>query len=44
MITDTAFYRNVNYHTLDDTAERLDYRRMGQAVEGVHAAVMDMTR
>jgi Zn-dependent M28 family amino/carboxypeptidase len=44
MITDTAFYRNANYHTLDDTAERLDYRRMGQAVEGVYAAVIDMTR
>jgi hypothetical protein len=44
MITDTAFYRNANYHTLDDTAERLDYRRMGQAVEGVYAAVIDMAR
>src|SRR5262245_52547920 len=44
MITDTASYRNANYHTLDDTAERLDYRRMGQAVEGVYAAVIDMTR
>jgi hypothetical protein len=44
MITDTAFYRNANYHTLDDTAERLDYRRMGQAVGGVYAAVIDMTR
>ena len=44
MITDTAFYRNANYHTPDDTAERLDYRRMGQAVEGVYAAVIDMTR
>jgi hypothetical protein len=44
MITDTANYRNPNYHTQDDTAERLDYRRMGQAVEGVYAAVLDMTR
>src|SRR5215475_2330796 len=44
MITDTASYRNANYHTLDDTAERLDYRRMGQAVEGVYAAVIEMTR
>lgn len=44
MITDTAFYRNPNYHTLDDTAERLDYRRMGQTVAGVFAAVIDITR
>jgi Zn-dependent M28 family amino/carboxypeptidase len=43
MITDTAFYRNANYHTIGDTAERLDYRRMSQVVEGVYAAVMDQT-
>jgi hypothetical protein len=43
MITDTAFYRNGNYHTMGDTAERLDYRRMGQVVEGVYAAVIDVT-
>lgn len=43
MITDTAFYRNTNYHTINDTAERLDYRRMGQVVEGVYAAVVDLT-
>jgi hypothetical protein len=42
MITDTAFYRNANYHTIGDTAERLDYRRMGQVVEGVYAAVVDV--
>ncbi|MBI3184531.1 MAG: M28 family peptidase [Myxococcales bacterium] len=39
MITDTAFYRNERYHTADDTADRLDYRRMGLVVEGVFAAV-----
>ena len=44
MITDTAFYRNVNYHTMWDTAEKLDYQRMSQAVEAVYTAVMDQTR
>jgi Zn-dependent M28 family amino/carboxypeptidase len=43
MITDTAFYRNANYHTINDTAERLDYRRMSQVVEGVYAAVINQT-
>jgi Zn-dependent M28 family amino/carboxypeptidase len=43
MITDTAFYRNANYHTMWDTAERLDYQRMSQAVEAVYAAVIDQT-
>ena len=39
MITNTAFYRNFSYHTVDDTADSLDYQRMSQAVQGVYAAV-----
>ena len=42
MITDTAFYRNTAYHTERDTAGRLDYPRMGQVVEGVRRAVLDL--
>jgi hypothetical protein len=44
MITDTAFYRNKAYHTGDDTADRLDYVRMAQVVEGVFAYVKAMGR
>ena len=44
MITDTAFYRNRNYHTARDTAEKLDYKRMAMVVEGVHAAVTELAR
>jgi len=44
MITDTAFYRNRNYHTAQDTAEKLDYKRMALVVEGVYAAVMNLAR
>lgn len=44
MITDTAFYRNRNYHTAQDTAEKLDYKRMAMVVEGVYAAVNDLSR
>jgi Zn-dependent M28 family amino/carboxypeptidase len=40
MITDTAFYRNDNYHTAADTAGTLDYGRMAMVVQGVHAAVL----
>ena len=40
MITDTAFKRNRNYHTAQDTPERLDYNRMAMVVQGVHAAVL----
>lgn len=44
MITDTAFYRNRNYHTAQDTAEKLDYKRMAMVVEGVYAAVAELAR
>ena len=44
MITDTAFYRNRNYHTANDTAEKLDYKRMAMVVEGVHAAVSELAK
>lgn len=36
MLTDTAFYRNKNYHTVDDTPEKLDYARMAEVVRGVY--------
>jgi Zn-dependent M28 family amino/carboxypeptidase len=44
MISDSAFYRNHNYHTAQDTPERLDYKRMAMVVEGVYAAVTDLAR
>ena len=44
MITDTAFFRNPNYHTPEDTAEKLDYKRMAMVVEGVYAAVLELGR
>ena len=37
MITDTAFYRNPNYHRAGDTYEKLDYRRMAKVVQSVYA-------
>ena len=43
MITDTAFYRNHNYHTANDTPEKLDYRRMAMVVAGVYAALIDLS-
>ncbi len=37
MVTDSAFYRNRNYHRPTDTADTLDYQRMAQVVRGVYA-------
>ena len=44
MVTDTAFYRNTDYHTTNDTADRLDYARMAQVVQGVHATVTRLAK
>jgi Zn-dependent M28 family amino/carboxypeptidase len=42
LISDSAFYRNKAYHTAADTVDRLDYMRMSQVVQGVHAAVLSI--
>ena len=39
MITDTAFYRNPNYHQITDTPDTLDYERMAHVVTGIYAAM-----
>lgn len=42
MITDTAFYRNKNYHTEKDTPETLDYLRMSSVVDRLYHAITGM--
>jgi hypothetical protein len=42
MITDTAFFRNPNYHLVSDTPDTLDYERMAQVCTGVYAAVTSL--
>lgn len=37
MVTDTAFFRNHEYHQAGDTADRLDYVRMAKVVQGIYA-------
>lgn len=37
MVTDTAFYRNANYHQAGDTYDKLDYKRMAKVVQSVYA-------
>ena len=37
MVTDTAFFRNKNYHLASDTYETLDYGRMAKVVQAVYA-------
>ena len=35
MITNTAFYRNKEYHSIGDTSDRLDYIKMGYVVNAL---------
>jgi Zn-dependent M28 family amino/carboxypeptidase len=42
VVSDTAFLRNPHYHTADDTADTLDYRRMAGVVDGVANAVLHL--
>ena len=35
MVTDTAFFRNPNYHSADDTPDTLDYLRLAALTEGL---------
>ena len=42
MITDTAFYRNKNYHQATGTIETLDFSRMADAIEGIFYGVFNL--
>ncbi|MDH4162215.1 MAG: M28 family peptidase [Nitrospirota bacterium] len=44
MVTDTAFYRNPNYHAPSDLPDTLDYSRMAKVVEGLAGAVEKMNK
>ncbi|MBN2193037.1 MAG: M20/M25/M40 family metallo-hydrolase [Polyangiaceae bacterium] len=39
MVTDTAFFRNPNYHSPRDRCETLDYPRLARVTEGLAGAV-----
>jgi len=41
MITDTSFYRNFNYHTTNDTIEKMDFKKMKEVVKGIYSVVID---
>jgi hypothetical protein len=40
MITDTAFYRNPNYHQSSDTIETLDFEKMSEVVHAIIAHLL----
>jgi hypothetical protein len=40
MVTDTAFYRNKNYHTPSDTLKTLNLEKMTQVIDGLVQAIL----
>ena len=44
MITNTAFHRNTEYHTEQDTHDRLNYESMAQVVNGVYWSIIELGR
>jgi hypothetical protein len=42
MVTNTAFYRNRNYHQTSDTMETLDIPKMMKVIDTTVAAVVDL--
>ncbi len=42
MITDTAFYRNPNYHMTTDLPVTLDYVRMAEVIKGIYYVLLEV--
>ena len=42
MVTDTAFYRNPNYHLPSDIPATLDFTKMAQVVKGLYWALINL--
>lgn len=42
MVTDTAFYRNKNYHTVNDTIETINFEKMQYSVDMVVKSVRNL--
>ena len=42
MVTDTAFFRNPNYHTINDTLETLDTKKIYFVVDLVFCGILNL--
>lgn len=42
MVTDTALFRDPNYHTAADTPNKIDYDRLSRVVIGLEAVISDL--
>lgn len=42
MITDTALFRYKQYHTMENTHDKIDYDRKARVVEGISRVVIEL--
>lgn len=42
MVTDTALFRDPNYHQLSDTPEHIDFEQLARVVIGLQATILDL--
>jgi Zn-dependent M28 family amino/carboxypeptidase len=42
MITDTAFYRNPYYHSVNDDIDSLNFIRMGEVIRGIYFSLIEL--
>jgi len=42
MVTDTAFFRYENYHTREDTPEKIDYDRLARVTKGLAEVIAEL--
>lgn len=42
MVTDTALFRDPNYHELSDTPDKLDFERLARVVVGLEATLLEL--
>jgi len=44
MVTDTAPYRYLHYHTGEDTPDKVDYERLARVVTGLHGMLRELVQ
>ena len=44
MITNSAFYRNHNYHKSGDKMDRLDFKRMAGVIDAIYYAIINIDK
>ena len=42
MVTDTAVFRDPNYHQTSDTIDQLNFEKLSRVVDALHSVVLEL--